>query len=492
MTVFHGGICKNNWRSKRMRVHIVPLISLGGNPTGDSNWTVFKNMALSIVKRGWTPTLWIPERAKEFYEKLPDIKGIQFKYFEASYDWYIETNRLPDELVRRYAKRSDKITDVCDLVVTSRAGAAWVGLGGMADFRMESGAVPSMIFEALVRDEKLACKIFPAIRANAYAHSHVWFLSEAEKTSALRMMRRFVSPALIKEAMEKRFLVRGIGAPTAKMDEYINKHKPGDEFTVFFGGRFSKEKRPDLMHEVMSKFYEFGRPVHCIVNTQHTGSVEMIKLEKKFSFTQFQAGCPQPEFFKNAATSHMFICTSENEGWPSGVWEQLYMSQIGIFPDKPWVRANLPEWYPFIFKNMTEAHVLIRYIYENYEEALEKVKDIREYIIAKESYQVISEEIMDWVEDIVQDEWDNTKVSKSLVEMIDGFLEVTELKEFTIQDAVNGVAKESRGLSSKRIANARFGSPSYYQIYVALQRMENIEEIAGTEITTFRRIDAPK
>ncbi len=54
-----------------------------------------------------------------------------------------------------------------------------------------------------------------------------------------------------------------------------------------------------------------------------------------------------------------FLSTAKEESYGLEYIEALVAGAVGVFPDRPWVRAILPEGYPFIYRSPAEAETML-------------------------------------------------------------------------------------------------------------------------------------
>lgn len=59
------------------------------------------------------------------------------------------------------------------------------------------------------------------------------------------------------------------------------------------------------------------------------------------------------------AATDVFLATSEDESYGLAYLEALYAGVVGIFPDRPWARAILPDGYPLLYRTSNEAETML-------------------------------------------------------------------------------------------------------------------------------------
>lgn len=441
-----------------MRILLAPLIGIANVQT-DSNYIFFADLVRKSFesKAGHYFYMALPKKAKNL-EQLPNCEYI---FCEMSADFFEESMRANPEVIKLFNRRGG--TKLFDLFFTAKTGGSVVFQDMLSDFRRRQG-IPVVLMEAMVRAWKRPNDVDAAIRALSYCTSHTWLLSEEEKQRALVLVRQTCSSAMIKRFLE-RVYVSPHGISIKALDEVLAKNLPKfEKFSLFFGARFSREKRPDIVMDLLEHFFSYGRDCEIHVTTQHTGSRYLLKYGiPASSIKELVRGCPRPVFLERAVRSHVFICASEDESWPGGFWEQLYLTQVGIFPDHQWTRAVLPKEYPYIYKSKAEAHAMLRWIYENYDEALRRVSWIRDWIRKNGDMDVMLDKVLDWLGKIPLNEY---KVSGNLTKLI---LETANSydKEFWFDEFLQKV--QDNALTYKPVSTiARTKYPNKYEVYKTL------------------------
>jgi len=121
-----------------------------------------------------------------------------------------------------------------------------------------------------------------------------------------------------------------------------------------------------------------------------------------------------------------------------------------------------------------QAHTMLRWIYDNYEEALKKVSWIRDWIVKNANHRLSTDIVLNWIEAIDKPYYRLSK--KSRIEgreaQVDIVLETAEecLKEgkgyFKFTDFLKKLTKKSDNWRPLEMSRAMF--PSRYEIYRTL------------------------
>lgn len=237
-----------------------------------------------------------------------------------------------------------------------------------------------ILWEAMYRDYGKQSPDDMALRAAAYACADKVLLlcpSEREKVDALA--RKFLSPSL-QHQVDDRCVVQGIGVNTVSLDAVMARNQKRDRLTVFYGARYSEEKRTGFLLDVVSGLKSSGLDFDFLSTTGSSQDVVSLYLKRFTHQVEMYADCQRDKYWDIMSQAHIFLCASRLESFPVGFWEQLYTLQVGVIPDEPWARGIFPSRWPFWFDSKRELVQLLRWIIENYDEALQRVSWVRSWI----------------------------------------------------------------------------------------------------------------
>jgi len=440
-----------------------PLVGLT-NIEGDSDFIVYRD----IVEKAYEN-----RRKMFFYMILPDslrlkcpyLPRCEYIFVPMSSDFVDEMYRSPNELIKYFSRREG--TFLVDAIFTTRIGGSLVLQNQISDFRRDE-PVPVVAIESMVRYFKRTNYINNVLKAAGYCNVHTWFLSSEERLRALEIVRPYMSYSQIDRFLSNSF-IQPTGVNIEVLDDYIKRYPKNDKFQLFWGARFAENKRPDFMLELMEKFFSYGRDVDIVLTTQHAeDSKNIIKFMKgkSSSVKKLIANCGRHDFFSNAASSKMFLCTSLDESYPAGFFELLYIIQLGIFPKVDWAMSTLPPNYPFVYSSKIEAHAMMRYIYENYDEALKKVSWVRDWLRENANWAKTCSVVLDKIESVKSD---YMKLAKGTEDSISEICinEANKMRDtFSFNDYLLRIRKLFTGFNPQ--AKARLSFPTRYEIYRTL------------------------
>ncbi len=460
-----------------MRVLIVPLISMS-DAVKDSNFRVYEDLMQHAPDDIWW-YMAVPDRIPDESIELAQKRNPKTTFVKVDWidDFWTEQSYIPRDLLKTFMQRGGKYP--IDVVVTSKTPAVNTMASMLGDFR-RSNMLPIHIFEPLVRVEQTKYEPFRWAMASAYGYADTWFLNHSEKEMADEANRIYMSPSRYLESRKKGY-VDGLGVDTKAIDKVIKGvEKADDKFQVIWGGRITAEKDPDKFIELMDKFYSFGRDVRHIVTSHQISPKQAFKMKGGF-IEELALNCPRDEFWTKVAKSHMFLCTSKVEGFPVGFWEQLYIAEVGIFPNNDWVKKSLPPEYPFIYNGMSEAHAMIRWIEENYDEAREKVKWIRQYIRERYDSALIGERFAKRLKDSTDDASKVTRLG-GIGELIE--TTIGDKTEIHWEELISGIRKLSKNYDPRRIS--KLGQPSIYDLHQYMKSLGFVDTCEADK-PTYRR-----
>lgn len=337
---------------------------------GDSNFVLYLDIArvlaasgdfVHVVVDGQADSSDLPVITNVFYIVIEPIRGLSY---------YNRMALLPQQVIEECARRSGH--RFIDVVLTSRPMI--VGSVKMALSAVDDAFVPVIYLEPGAEDrlKRIAGEDYRRLTAQAWQSADICVvLTEREKEVVLNHSRKFLCGTEMLKLQERLF-VNPVGVPTDAIDNVrgIPKNK---KFTLFFGARAKEVKNIDQILKLYDLIYKSGKDVDIIVATptHERKVVELIgkDLLQSNKAIQIHCGMGRSEYLKLAAQSHVFVAMSRLEGFPVGFWEQLYLGLVGLFPDRPWARGQLPKEYPFFFQNMEDAFTLLTWVLDHYEEA---------------------------------------------------------------------------------------------------------------------------
>lgn len=349
---------------------------------GESNFLLYLDVARFLASAGDIVHLLVDvEAADEELPKIDRVFYLRAKPAVRGLSFYNRTALLPPEVVAECHRRRG--CRFIDAVLTSRAGIVQAIKTALSAVDLDM--VPVVYLEPGAEDKLRRIKSEGFKRSMA----HTWLsadlcvlLTDNEKSVALEQLRTFASGSEVRAFMQ-RMLVNPVGVPVDAADKYRSSPKH-DKFTLFFGARANDVKQLDDVYDVYDRIYRSGRDVRIVFATpstlprtlKHIGHGRL----KENPNVEFHSQLSRDEYMRLMSGAHAFVAWSKWEGFPVGFWEQMYLGLVGLFPDKPWARSQLPKDYPFFFSTKAECFALLSTVIDRYADAKARVAGMPDLI----------------------------------------------------------------------------------------------------------------
>lgn len=277
-----------------------------------------------------------------------------------------------------------------DVIWTSRAGIAALlplALGDAAGQYMP----PVVITEPRVygpgeEGHNLADPRQLAVRAAGYATCFGLYWSSWEKEGALSAAEMYCKPGVLKEWDERSFVVDAL----VGLDEaYLEAKRRDDRKRVVFAGRLNSNKKWREVVDAYAKVL-MSRDAGDVEVWVHAGTGAFGKIgdPKMHRWHKTSEKLPREEYWKLLGSSHVGAYWSHDEGANVTVQEMILAGVVMILPRRDWVRRLFwPHRYPFVVDKMSELPAVIDWVLDHYEEASNKLEDIRAMIQRERSWE---------------------------------------------------------------------------------------------------------
>lgn len=411
----------------------------------------------------------MPEFAQETVTRFP---GLMYIFKEYEYDWYTESGLVDlRDMTEKFSRVIGRY--FVDAIITAMPAQIPIYQLALSDV-VRQRDLPCMTIDPSVYylKDNAVNRISHVMTHFGYANSTSVFLSPKEKIVALENARKCLAPSDVKK-IDKTSMVLPVGVPCDYIDNEIGKPEKFDKFTLFFGARFNSVKNADKVAELFAKFLSSGKDcqIKMTTNTSSTkvatSDVYKEVLEKYKDVLDIQYTCPRHQYLETASRSHVAVAWSTDEGFPVGFWEQMYMGLPVLFHKRPWSTAQLPEWYPWVFSNVTEAYGMLMYIYENYEKVskdMERMQDfIRENYHSGKIHVAIEEEL----ERLVNQPRAYTSIKSIRNMIIDCFPLIQNVgKEVSFNQVISILSQVGRSFpANRKLRQRQIKLPRDYDIY---------------------------
>lgn len=456
-----------------MRLAVIPAMNLGvSSLLGDSSLHGWWNWSKRITELcdDVFVYLLLPEGLADWEFKHERVEAL---FQDESVGYYVMHGEMPYSFMRLFSPIIGKYP--VDAVVTERVSAiGWISRALMEP-RFKSQEVPIVTDEAMVLDWTSKMQMVPEAEMVAkmlgYVISTPVFHSDWERDIALRVMRRYLSSHVIDDVRD-RARVCGRFLDVESLEKHIVGVEKNKEFTLFVGQRLNNTKHGKELLEVYDKFYSAGRSVRIVATSPRCEAFSLetwLLKDKIFPEIEFLPNCSRDRFWKEAASAHVCLNLSSgvDEGFSLGYLEQILCGPVPLIPNVDWVNALMGpvlKEYPYKFESPSEAAGMLRYVYENYEEAQGHAQKLREYIrglFAGSKGEDYDLKLLDIVREIVG-QTKHLKMTKGSIELLKTSMIGLD-DEFTLDKVWKTMLKNSRFMTSE--LRVRGGQPSKAQVY---------------------------
>lgn len=418
---------------------------------------------------------------KEIYEELPHVTVIEAD--KKIYPYFEEIGIEDMATIKELFSMRHGIYPI-DIVMTDKTALALHIMKTLGDYKYTREApyyhIPVLIYEDRVFARTETHQIIDwmefMLRSTSYAAADATIVATSfERRELLEIAKDYVSPYWYKELKKKVHVIpRGIDCDN--VDQIIRDVEKRRNFTVFWGGRFTAEKRPFFVIEQMLKMYEGGRDIDMIVTMPGEGTFKFAdkisEVKKRCRKLVIKTNVKREEFLRLCASSHVWISASLHEGFSIGHAEMAYTGVPGIVPRRPWSIEIFGEDYPLMYdaNKFEEAATLLRWVYENYEEALEIARQTRERIKKLFDKKLFAKRVLELMEKIVVENekhklalTDKSEFGKTVLEILEMF-EIEGKEEFTIYEVVQKLKQLGEKLKFRIGANTP-SMPTLYDVH---------------------------
>jgi len=475
-----------------LRVAILPLPGFT-TLTSETEFLMFRQFARDIrdLYQAFTYMI-LPEFAKAQVRAEPGIRYIFEGPFGIYQDSMVDT---PASFLTLFNPRNGRYP--IDIAITSRGTYGAILQRSLREAR-GGMSVPLVLDESMPADFGWGANPMIdwtelASRAISYSVvAHTFFDTEREKKVALSGCRRVLAVPLLKD-LDKKMTALPYGFSSECVDKAVEGVVKKEKFTLFAGARLNLDKQWREIIDAYNRFFAFGRDVGIQVCCPANAKNPIRELVKTNEAIQIKAECPQEEFLREAAASHVVLNTSKVEGFSVGIAQQLYVGLVMILPKADWVKELLQDRYgdyPFLYDGgkMDQADALLRHVHENYEECKEQVKWVPEWLKEKyDSKAVCAPQMYENLkrlskEDVKVDRFwspQTVRIFKKVVK--------TMPDRFNFLDYIDKLVETSQMLPH-RLNEPRLGRPSRWAVWAWLKG-HGYRDTCTTEMPVFERIE---
>ena len=189
----------------------------------------------------------------------------------------------------------------------------------------------------------LSCALFPTF-ANSERTAHE--------------VREVVSAMTIPAVAEKaRIAWVNLGI---RLEHVQPRQEPSVPVVLYPAIYLTDRKQPQLFLDVVERVVK-RTPirVEARLHESHLISERSMALSRKDWAWVGPLTASREDYWEALARTTAFLATATEESYGLEYIEALVAGAIGVFPDRPWVRAILPSGYPFVYRTPAEAEDLL-------------------------------------------------------------------------------------------------------------------------------------
>jgi len=388
-----------------MRIAVIPFQSIT-NTKSSTDMNAFLNW-IRVLNESHDDLYWYVLAPPRWLDSsLPEVERVSFLPSETGrdFDFYEAMISVGPETIEYFSPLRGTIP--IDLFWTNKSSAAAM-LAKAASIPSKGCAIPVVVNEFKAMDHRLTSDAVydeeMVMRCLGYSLGYGCFGTEVERDIAVGSCRRYLSSFSLSRMMSRSNVFRW-GVDIERLDRLLAETPLRERFTLFYGGRLNNaSKNVAAMFEVYKKFWE-AHDIEVLV-TSPTSWRRVYKYAKRNKYATFIGECSPEEYMRLMASSHVIFRPSMHEGYTPGAVEMMYMKPT-VLPERYWVRGLLGEMYdkyPFLYTDLKEAYAEIRWIYENYDDAVGKMEPIREFIRENDDVEVCAENWLSKMRGIVEE-----------------------------------------------------------------------------------------
>lgn len=189
----------------------------------------------------------------------------------------------------------------------------------------------------------LSCALFPTF-AN----------SERTASEVREIVTTWTIPAI---AAKARIAWVNLGI---RLEHVQPRREPSVPVVLYPAIYLSERKRPKLFLEVVERVRaRTPIKVEARLHESHLISEMAMRLSRKEWAWVGPLTATRESYWEALAHTTAFLATASEESYGLEYIEALVAGAIGVFPERPWVRAILPSGYPFIYRTPQEAEQML-------------------------------------------------------------------------------------------------------------------------------------
>jgi glycosyltransferase involved in cell wall biosynthesis len=353
-----------------VRILIWPTYSYPGNVGADSLYLIARNLIRASQDPSVHWVLLVPDSKSVPQDDLDSMENVQKVVSRIPPNYRLQEAVADPEIVWRYhGAVGEEPVDA----VLSMSPARSVNIGTAWEMKASSvGKQLVATWDLLVRDDGNG--EFSADRnelvqqaAGSLMSDVIYHESPVARKMTMDIARRFLSPSAVRTIHSiSQDVPQGISV--AQIAPIVLQTPKREQFTLYYGGRFSGSKRLADIAEVVDKFYAYGRDVKFVVTTGSLDGMKRAKFEAAYPQVELHVGKSQEEAWALMAGCHASFCFSSHELFGMAFWEQMAAGLGVVMLAKEWNRELVPPGYNLIVDTPGQAAAMLRVLHQAWEE----------------------------------------------------------------------------------------------------------------------------
>jgi len=394
-----------------MRILYIPFFSNSANHNGCSIYNTTK-----VIFRHWVDIdsdvyvyFLLPKDFPYKEEEIINHPRIEKVYVDALPEQHDEKVFLPREIFELFNVKTGKYyydVVVCDKVQLT----SWIRMILEDKKRKSEGRTPYINFAEFIA--KKEGRFRNTLDEYEYTLSLGWlsgwnvYQNKRHAKKCFEIAGKYLKPYWLKRIMERSFIVNLFGVDTERLDKYAreNSYQLGDELVINYAHRMATHYNPMFILNVVDKIFSSGEKVKLLITTPSAGTGTAVmqklkKMEERGLPVEIYHALPQEEFYQKASRAHLFISAIDETETANSIFEQMYLGQVGIMPERNWVKDFIPE-YPYIYNDFNSAYMLVKEFIKKPHEFKKVVDKYKLFIKNNWSIRKNSEKVLDWIKKI--------------------------------------------------------------------------------------------
>jgi hypothetical protein len=243
--------------------------------------------------------------------------------------------------------------------------------------------------------------------ANSNDNCYTLFQSEWCKKQLCKSAREMFSSTIVRKIQERSMVFTG-AVDFTRLDRVAASlnGKKYEKPTLYFGGRFTTQKRGEFIAEIYDYAFCLGNAIDVVITTPSAKNQKIGNTKKEAVEIKIHEGLTQEQAWEVMLQSHIVICAQKHFGFlPSAALEQIASGLIVLVYDNHVDTTLGPEGtYPFLYKDKAHALAMLKEIVTDIPAAQKKLKPFSDYV--RETYDLKRQvpPLLQWMKKIARED----------------------------------------------------------------------------------------